>query len=68
MVYGELCRYPLDIDDKLKIVSYWCVLVSATSKLSYIYTLLKHYFIDFGNKDIYIFTVYDNCTFFVSKV
>lgn len=46
MVYGELGRYPLDIDIKLKIVSYWCKLVSdKETKLSSIaYTLLKTLF------------------------
>ena len=59
MVYGELGRYPLEIDIKIKIVSYWCKLLSAKeTKLSSIaYRLLKT-----------LFTVNNVCTFFVSIV
>ena len=42
MVYGELGRYPLEIDIKVRMISYWCKLIQGKqSKLSTIaYKLL----------------------------
>jgi hypothetical protein len=42
MVYGELGRYPLEIDIKVRMISHWCKLIQGKqSKLSTIaYTLL----------------------------
>ena len=42
MVYGELGRYPLEIDIKVRMISYWSKLIQGKqSKLSTIaYTLL----------------------------
>ena len=35
MVYGELGRYPLEIDIKVRMISYWCKLIPGKqSKLS----------------------------------
>jgi hypothetical protein len=43
MVYGELGRYPLEIDIKVRMISYWCKLIQGKqSKVSTIaYKLLN---------------------------
>jgi hypothetical protein len=52
MVYGELGRYPIDIDIKVRMISYWSKLISGNqSKISSLsYKLL--YIKDFQNKNV----------------
>jgi hypothetical protein len=51
MIYGELGRFPLYIDIKTRVISYWCKLLTGkASKLSAIsYKLLHSFFFCNGN-------------------
>jgi hypothetical protein len=39
MVYGELGRYPIDIDIKVRTISYWARLLSGKQAKSIIYII-----------------------------
>jgi hypothetical protein len=46
MIYGELGLFPIEIDVKLRMISYWARLLTET-KLSYLsYKILYNLFID----------------------
>ena len=50
MIYGELGRFPLYIDIKTRVISYWCKLLTGkASKLSAISYKLLHSFFCNGN-------------------
>jgi hypothetical protein len=34
MVYGELCRFPLELQTQIKMICFWYKLVSSENKLS----------------------------------
>jgi hypothetical protein len=58
MVYGELGRYPIDIDIKVRMISYWSKLIlgnqSKISSLSYKLLYIK----DFQNKNVTCYIVH----------
>ena len=66
MIYGELDRFPLYIDIKTRVISYWCKLLSGkASKLSAISYKLLHSFFCNGNISApwvkFVKDILDNC-------
>ena len=53
MIYGELCRYPVEIDIKIRIISFWAkIICGKQSKISYIMYSLSHHLYSQQNFDI----------------
>jgi hypothetical protein len=66
MIYGELGRFPLYIDIKTRVISYWCKLLTGkASKLSAIFYKLLHGFSCNGNISApwvkFVKDILDNC-------
>ena len=66
MIYGELGRFPLYIDIKTRVISYWCKLLTGkASKLSAISYKLLHSFFCNGNISApwvkFVKDILDNC-------
>ena len=53
MIYGELGRYPVEIDIKIRIISFWAkIICGKQSKISYIMYSLSHHLYSQLNFDI----------------
>ena len=53
MIYGELCRYPVEIDIKIRIISFWAkIICGKQSKISCIMYSLSHHLYSPQNFDI----------------
>ena len=66
MVYGELGRHPLEIDIKIKIISFWSKLAKQTKYSSIVYILLRCMYIENNacfNWMSKVKTIFDECGF-----